>query len=52
MAKERKEQLAKLKDDRERYQLLVEKEPAEVNTDAIAAQIVRVKARDGPESVG
>ncbi|GAA5860377.1 hypothetical protein JCM3774_000398 [Rhodotorula dairenensis] len=39
VAKERKEQLAKLKDDRERYQLVVDKEPAEVNTDAIAAQI-------------
>lgn len=39
--KERKEQLAKLKDDMQKYQALVDNEPPEVNTDDINSQIVR-----------
>lgn len=41
--KERKEQLAKLKDDMQKYQALVDNEPPEVNTDSINAQIVRLQ---------
>ncbi|TKA57227.1 hypothetical protein B0A53_01183 [Rhodotorula sp. CCFEE 5036] len=37
--KERKEQLAKLKDDMQKYQALVDNEPPEVNTDDINSQI-------------